>query len=150
MPRTVWLVGLTLALIVAGGIALWANSVPRALVPRPVQWTTMMGDMELTIVDPRGLVRGVRAGVASDIASDRTAVANPSGDHRQLAVQWLSFPCETRPRITLGADPDVVRITLDRDVREMDACESMGVERNITMDLAVDVPASAVQIEESD
>lgn len=151
MARRSWLVGLTLVLFAAVGIGLWASSGQRSIVPRPVQWVAQVGGMEVTIVDPQGLIREVRAGAENQILGDLTTVANASEDQRQLAVQWVSLPCETRPVITLQADSGVARLTLNRDVRQLaGTCEPMAVERNITLDLTVDIPASRVQVEESD
>jgi hypothetical protein len=153
VTRRPLLTALALVVLVAAGLGVWvwvAISAERAAAPHPIERVISGADWEVLILDPQKVIDDVRLGFPWELVGSETAVANPLGNPRQLALYWVANPCETRPKIELRMLYGMAELKLDRHTRQVTVeCHDVVVERGITMELLVDLPASKVTIDES-
>lgn len=97
----------------------------------------------VTVVDPTGAVAAAREVEPSDrpMGGGDVFARDPDVDGR-YRLSWIGSICDGN--ITVTIEPDVARIVVDPGTRP--ACDSMGVDRELVLDLSRSVDTTGVEL----
>lgn len=100
----------------------------------------------LTIIDQTGTLRDARAGAPDELLRSVSDVSVGNVAGRELAVAWVSVPCDREPVLTLASRGDSLAIGIDRGSEAEGDCEAMGIAYGITLEFEDAVNAAEVAV----
>jgi hypothetical protein len=100
--------------------------------------------LPVTIVDHADIVRDVSPGVpVADVSAEQPVHAVP-GREDAVALAWLGGECDDRAIITIDADGDRYRVTIESQSLAT-SCSAVGIIRTLLVELTKPVGADAFE-----